>query len=414
MPLQKFKLHWISLGLAAWLALTVTLPASAVAPGLQEYYVLGYEEHIYRMYVAAGGITANDPDQRYMASIVDVTVTADGQIVYYDHWEDGYETDILVPQQTGFVTGTLVMGDGNPANGNAGDYTGRASDTLLAGDSLSFSSRYTLLATTAITGYVPVDARDATYVRFDGGDRIVSIGGPVGLVHNLWPADLSATPPDITIMGDAWEIYSTQALENGFSYRTPIGEDLAGAQFANVDLQVQALKDNTTISVGNGVITAAFTLDQGQTYFSMGYIDTEAFTETLAVAVKVGTIIQSDKPVQAGVIAYNSGFQDRYYNMIPNIIWGREYVMPVPGNGERDAEVYIYNPNPYTITVTSADSSQSDTFPVPPASTVDYTSAAGASVPVLSSIHLSSDAPFWAIAAADYDSPTYDLSLIHI
>ena len=396
-------LRWAALFLTVGLALTVTLPASAIAPGLQEYFILGYEEHIYRMYASTGTVDANDPNERYMASIVDITVTADGQQVYYDHWEDGYEADILNPQQAT----TVIFGDGDPANGHAGVYTGRAEDTLLAGDSLSLSSRYELLNPEDVSNYVPVDPRDPADIRFDGGDRIVSTGGPVALVHNMWPADLSLTLPDRTIMGDAWEIYSTQALENGYSYRSPIGEDLAADQFDNVDLQVQALEDNTTVSVGNGVLTATFVLDRGQTYLSMGYIDTDAFTETLAVNVTVGTAIQSDKPVQAGVIAYRTGFQDRYYNMIPDIIWGREYMMPVPYNG-RVAEVYIYNPNPYAITVTFADRSKNGTFSVPAMSTVDYTARAGSSVPTLSSVYLSSDTPFWAIAAADSNSTSFD------
>ncbi|MEJ5309972.1 MAG: hypothetical protein WHX52_09385 [Anaerolineae bacterium] len=408
MALAKFSVvRWVGLCLVVGLALVVTLPVSAIAPGLQEYFILGYEEHIYRMYASTGTVDAADPNERYMASIVDITVTADGQQVYYDHWEDGYEADILTPQQSGYITGTLIFGDGDPSNGDAGDYTGRADDILLAGDSLSLSSRYVRLNPEDVSGYVPVDPRDAAYIRFDGGDRIVSTGGPVALVHNMWPADLSATPPDRTIMGDAWEIYSTQALENGYSYRSPIGEDLAATQFVNVDLQVQALEDNTTVSVGNGVVTATFVLDRGQTYLSMGYIDTTAFTETLAVNVTVGTAIQSDKPVQAGVIAYNTGFQDRYYNMIPDIIWGREYMMPVPNNGSV-AEVYIYNPNPYAITVTYADRSKNGTFAVPALSTVDYTTRAGSSVPALSSVYLSSDTPFWAIAAADSNSTSFD------
>ncbi len=396
-------LRWAALFLTVGLALAVTLPASAIAPGLQEYFILGYEEHIYRLYASTGTVDAADPNERYMASIVDITVTADGQQVYYDHWEDGYEADILNPQQAT----TVIFGDGDPTNGHAGEYTGRVEDRLHAGDSLSLSSRYKLLNPADVSGYVPVDPRDPAYIRFDGGDRIVSTGGPVALVHNMWPADLSLTPPDRTIMGDAWEIYSTQALENGYSYHSPIGEDLAGLQFTNVDLQVQALEDNTTVSVGNGVVTATFVLDRGQTYLSMGYIDTDAFTETLAVDITVGTAIQSDKPVQAGVIAYNTGFQDRYYNMIPDIIWGREYMMPVPNNGSV-AEVYIYNPNPYAITVTFADRSKNGTFSVPAMSTVDYTTRAGSSVPALSSVYLSSDTPFWAVAAADSNSTSFD------
>jgi hypothetical protein len=229
----------------------VPIPVTAIAPGLQEYYILGYEEHIYRMYASIGALNPSDPDQRYMASIIDITITADGQVVFYDHWEDGYEADILNPLQTGPITGTLVFGDGDPSNGNAGDYTGRARDRLLAGDSLPLSCRYNIMGASAITGYVPVDPRLASYVRFDGGDRIVSTGGPIALVHNLWPVDLGEDPPDLTWAGDSWEIYSTQALENGYSYRTPIGEDLTGSQFTNVDLQIQALEDNTTVSVDN-------------------------------------------------------------------------------------------------------------------------------------------------------------------
>ncbi|RME45775.1 MAG: DUF11 domain-containing protein, partial [Caldilineae bacterium] len=400
-------------GLVLFIILWGGVPALALPPGLQEYFVLGNEYHIYRMLRSTGvGLPAlGAGSQRYMASIVDITITADNQIVYYDHWEDGYEADILNPTQTGALTGTLVFGDGDPANGNAGDYTGRPNDILLAGDTLSLSSRNNITTTGAITGYVPIDPRQASDVRFDGGDRIVSTGGPVGLVHNMWPIDMRNNPPDQTWMGDSWEIYSTQALENGTSYRTPIGVDTPGTQFANVDLQIQSLEDNTTVSVDNGTTSVTFNLNRGQTYSSQGYIDNTDATATTRITVNAGTLIQADKPVQAGLVAYQYqsgvGFQDRYYNMIPDIIWGKNYVMPLADNGS-DSEIYIYNPNTFPITVNAADTGKTVTFTVPAAATVDYTTAAGSGIPTLSGVRLGSDDVFWAIAAADSNSVTYD------
>ncbi|RME48005.1 MAG: DUF11 domain-containing protein, partial [Caldilineae bacterium] len=386
------------------------IPVRALPPGFQEYFVLGNEYHIYRMLRSTGvNIPPLDASQRYMASIVDITITADRQVVYYDHWEDGYEADPLNPAQSS----TLVFGDGDPANGNAADYTGRAGDMLRAGDSLSLSSRYPLTATAALTGYVPINPRQPADIRFDGGDRLVATAGPIGLVHNLWPVDMSQSPPDQTWMGDSWEIYSTQALQNALSYRIPVGEDMAGSnpQFTHVDLQIQALQDNTTVQVSNGVRSVVFTLNRGQTYSSQGYIDNIPLTATTRISITTGTTLQSDRPVQAGLIAYqyvpSTGFQDRYYNLIPDIVWGKDYLMPLADNAA-DAEIYMYNPNPFTITIHTADSAGSGQFALGPAATTDYTTATGGGIPTLSAVRLNSNAVFWAVAAADANSVLYD------
>ena len=49
------------------------------------------------------------------------SASADNTVIYYDHWEDGYESDITHPKQST----TLGLGNGNPADGyppgNAGD-----------------------------------------------------------------------------------------------------------------------------------------------------------------------------------------------------------------------------------------------------------------------------------------------------
>ena len=46
---------------------------------------------------------------------VGITNAGAGAVMYYDHWEDGFEADITNPAQST----TEVWGDGNTGNGNA-------------------------------------------------------------------------------------------------------------------------------------------------------------------------------------------------------------------------------------------------------------------------------------------------------
>src|SRR5262245_58549618 len=46
-------------------------------------------------------------------SVFSVVITGEGTVIYYDQWEDGYETDLAHPAQAT----TQVWGDGNNLNG---------------------------------------------------------------------------------------------------------------------------------------------------------------------------------------------------------------------------------------------------------------------------------------------------------
>ena len=56
-------------------------------------------------------------------SVTSVVSTGNGTFVYYDQWEDGYEIDLANPVQPS----TLVLGDNNPANGDASTLCGGCS-----------------------------------------------------------------------------------------------------------------------------------------------------------------------------------------------------------------------------------------------------------------------------------------------
>jgi len=114
--------------------------AQTVPTGYQDYYVTGNDEQVWRMFnlVAAGEGQPAWSGQAY--SIVGVAASADNQRITYDHWEGGYEANILAPVQAN----TLVLGDNNPASGGARSFTNNprlTSDCLLRGTVLTFSVR---------------------------------------------------------------------------------------------------------------------------------------------------------------------------------------------------------------------------------------------------------------------------------
>ena len=120
--------------LASWSA----LPVGAVPAGFQEYLILGNETQILEMFRAIQG----DPNlPGWMASVITVVATTDDQVIYYDHWEDGYEPDIQNPVQEsteiygtpGSETGTLVPGDTISLNSDTGTGIHRRSLCSTAG-----------------------------------------------------------------------------------------------------------------------------------------------------------------------------------------------------------------------------------------------------------------------------------------
>ena len=76
-------------------------------------------------------------------------------MIIYDHWEDGYETDITNPKQ---VT-TLVWGDGNPANGVAPGYP---NDIIPPGGNIVLDNQF------------QYNDRDRSILTYDGKDKLYS------------------------------------------------------------------------------------------------------------------------------------------------------------------------------------------------------------------------------------------------
>lgn len=365
----------------------VATPVYAFPAGYQEYYILGNETQILEMFRTV----QNNPSLASMSSVITIVATADHQIVYYDHWEDGYERDILAPVQDT----TEIYGE-----------SGSLVDRLSAGDIITLNSDG---SGQGVHDVVPVPR--GTDLRYDGGDRLVSIGGPIDVVHSLWPYE------DIFV-GGAWEIYPAGAWSAGYSYIVPIGEDLYDqssvyfSDFQHVWLEIQALEDNTTVHIDNGSEAISIRLDRGQTYSSMGFLD--AITTNIPrIDIYAGTTVLANKPIQGGLVTGRQSNQTRLYTLVPDTDWGTEYVAPIPRTNQRVTEVYLYNPDAASSTVTAYDALtpiEGTTFTLEGRTPRAYRhpTAVGRFVPPFSALRLQSSGPLWAVASVDTGAAGYD------
>ncbi len=101
-------------------------------------------------------LSANSAASSTLDFTVGITNAGSGAVMFYDHWEDGYEPDITNPVQAS----TQVWGDGDPVGGNAASFCG----TRCAGDLLPAGAVFVL------RNNIPIPR--TTTVLWDGRDRV--------------------------------------------------------------------------------------------------------------------------------------------------------------------------------------------------------------------------------------------------
>ena len=182
-----------------------------------------------------------------------------------------------------------------------------------------------------------------------GGDRLVSIGGPIFVVRAGWPTYVGTgsfgSPSGGQILAGYWELYPTAVW--GTEYGSPMGEDGNSGHVddATTKMIIQAQQDNTVINRNNNFVTS---LDRGESF--------------LIEAVQVGERITSDKPVSAYLAA--SGLQSvamRFFSLTPPDLADHEYILPLSSmkvNADHQGlprsdfirlYIYAYDSTSYTI-----------------------------------------------------------------
>ncbi|MBN1962145.1 MAG: DUF11 domain-containing protein [Deltaproteobacteria bacterium] len=352
-----------------------------ISAGVQEYYVVGRASHVYEfMRVLAPALSGG------MVSVISIVATTDNEKVYYDHWEDGYDTDIFNSQ--GPTTEVY---------------------NLNRGETLSFASANGTSEGCNDTSpekncFIPIPR--GTLTRYDGGDRVVSVGGPINLVINMYPANTTYNQ-----MGGAIEVYAKQTLTGYREYHIPIGTDLYDNNhykpFEYVDLTVVSYEDDNLVSISNSNGTVQVTLNKGQSYSTNGYLD-----ETTASSLNVlaGTIVRAAKDIQVGIITgHHTTYRSDLFSAIPIRLWGRDYVVPITGNNTYRVNAYIFNPNSTALTVSFYDSSgERGPYVIPAKSASALSVLTGSGLIAGSGLRISGDQLFWGVIDIDYLDRSHD------
>jgi len=249
-----------------------------------------------------------------MRSTISIVAGVTNTIIFYDHWEDGYEDQISAPTQST----TEVWGDWNSTNGIPPDY---------ANDAVDAGSIITLLTD------IPVP-RDPDNIMFDGRDKF-SVNKPVAISRAMY-----AVSPGEVLAGSAQVL---DVGQHGFTHRAPIGVNTGtNEMFEFSTILVMAGHDSTVVEIdadNDGAFEETVFLNEGETH-------------TIRQIV-AGATVKASKPVQAHMITgdIGSNYEMRWFTLFPQNQWHHSYYTPVGSSANTPAEVHLFNPHTNSITV---------------------------------------------------------------
>ncbi|WP_341405633.1 SdrD B-like domain-containing protein [Luteolibacter soli] len=290
-------------------------------PPTQLFYVPFPEDQQLEAFNAINSV-ADDP----ITVFVTLAAATDGTVIYYDHWEDGYEKDITNPTQST----TLIFGDGNPANGYP---PGNPADLIPAGTVFNLRN---FVATGTQQSVIDYDARD----------KIASFK-PISVTKMTVPAGTN------TLLAGCTEVFERGLW--GTEYRCPVGVDMPVTTPTATLTQDENLFSYTALAISAGPGGASVQIDKDNNGV---YEETVVLAEGEAVFrsdVNVGGHVLASKPVQVILFTGTVGstYASRDSSLLPTYRWASEYYAPVstrttPADG---TVTFLYNPADTAITV---------------------------------------------------------------
>ena len=256
---------------------------------------------------------AVSPVTTYFSIAIGVT----GTYVYYDQWENGYDSDMANPTN-GYTSanpgGTQTWGNGNcadgfPPNKNGTTYTledctaaPSTVDNFVAGDVIIPSNS------------VPIP-RNSSVILFDARDK-VGASSSIAMARASWAAGSG------TLNAFAHEMYAT--AEWGTAYESPVGTNTAypaqgytgQGMFEYAALSIMAAQNGTTVQIDNDATAgyeSSVTLNEGGA--------------TLVTGIRQGARVQSPdptKPIQVVLVTgdVGSNYESRDMNLLPVSAYG--------------------------------------------------------------------------------------------
>ena len=321
-------------------AALIAVGRSANPPPTQLFYVPFPEDQQLAAFDAINA-AANDP----ITVFVTLAAATDGTVIFYDHWEDGYEREITNPVQST----TQVFGDGNPSNGYP---PGNPADLIPAGTVFNLRN---FVATSTLQAVVD----------YDGRDKIAAFK-PISVTKTSIPAATN------TLLAGCVEVFERGLW--GTEYRSPVG----------VDMPTNGTTPSTTLAVDENLFSyAAFAISAGPGGATVQVDKDNAggFEETVTLAegetifrsgVNVGGRILANRPVQAVLFTgtVGSSYASRDTSLLPVNRWSSDYYAPVTTPVGDGTVTFLYNPGTAPITVSydyrnSATSYVTGTISVP-------------------------------------------------
>jgi len=235
-------------------------------------------------------------------------------IVYWDHWEDGYEGNLIIPTQST----TRVWGDNNPANGIPPGFT---FDRVDEGDIIS------------LINDIPIP-RNPTNILYDARDKM-SVSRWVAVSRYLYAPD----PGEV--LADCAQIYDRSKY--GFNFRAPVGINTGTNQmFEYSSIMVAAGYNSTVVRIdtdADGIVDETVFLNEGESHIAR-------FTTE-------GATVTASKPIQSHMITgdIGSNYEMRFFELFPDSQWDSSYYSSVFTAGNIPSEIYVFNPNTNSIDV---------------------------------------------------------------
>ena len=334
-----------------WLAALIWLavPATLLAQPSHTYFIPVPEDQIRTWAVAIdqGALGVSDD----IHTVISLTATLDSTVLYYDHWEDGFEYDLANPVQlTTEVWGDQDCGNGfTPLLGACTPGIDDALDVTLGGDVI------------ALENDVPANPRNPSAKYWDGGDKVGS-SNLLAVTRAAWPTVVGVQSG--VVLAGAVEVYAVTDWDTAFE--SPVGEDIDTSEmFEYTALAIMAQANNTFVEVDtddDGTVDVSQWLQQGESL--------------LAETIRVGATVEATQPVQVDIMTgdVDTTYEARWFGLVPTAQWSDTYYSPVgETNDSAPVTVIAYNPANSGITIDYETLSGSGSFISPAGGVYEFT-----------------------------------------
>ena len=367
-------------------------------------YYLPFEENstLRNALLSAGTLNLHS---NMVRSVISIKIPYPGIKITYDHWEDGYESNILSPMQST----TQIWGDGNLSNGVAPGYP---NDILPPGAYIILDNQFQ---------YNP---RVSSTIAYDGRDKIFTTGD-VAISKVTGDAGFGGGSVIFDVQNLKTNVYDITRY--GEYFVIPFGEDVAlggTVAFRYTGASIKASENGTVVNLdydGDGVIDQTQNLNEGEFWYYSGTASTPGVypaNVNTSNDIKAGAVITANKPVGVDMI-FGDGFNygTRNLALLPSAFNANVYYSPVytttptNANVQLNAPVFVFFNNVLSdpITIEWSSKTSNGTVDVPANGTsyfeIPYTAASTGY-----RFESSGGEPFGAVAIidADADGSRYD------